>query len=90
MLTDMAYKKREVLAAELEEAEKRIVELEATKAELLAEQTVMLSARVPRRLREEARYIGGQFGVGMQEVVTEALEAWIAERRDRLDQLDQD
>lgn len=60
-------------------AKERIAELEAQLAAAQARETVMLSARIPRHLRDQIRDASG--GRSLQDVVTEALEAWLEANR---------
>lgn len=82
-MTAPRNKRKDEIAAELVEAQARIQELEAATRSLRQEQTVMLSARVPRSLREQAKFLGLRLGKSMQEVTQEALAEWVEARTEQ-------
>lgn len=63
-----------------EELQRKIEQLEAATSSQRQHETVMLSVRVPRRLREQAKHLGSLIGMSMQEVASEALTSWVEEK----------
>lgn len=71
------------IQAELEEAQARIQELEAATTNLRQEQLVMLSVRIPKSLRQQAKFAGQRKGLTLQEVVGDALRQWVTIQAER-------
>lgn len=68
------------LQAEREELAKANEELQAKVTAARDSEPVFMSARIPRSLRTQARNLGQQAGMSLQDVVREALEEWVAQQ----------